>query len=229
MASKTTLLLNLSAPMQSWGIAGGFDAVHPTAYEPTKSGVCGLIAAALGRPKSAHIEDVASLRMGVRVDQPGIVDYDFQVIQDALRRRGGHTNVISNRYYLADASFLVGLEGEAAFLRRLNRALHNPRWPLFLGRRRFVPSEPVCLPDGLQNALLLDALGAYPWLGRVDALRPARLRLIYDDPAGDREVYDYPMGRIADRRFAPRRVSETWMAVPHEERRTFNVSVQAGA
>ena len=52
--------------------------------------------------------------------------------------------VLSDRYYLADADFLVGLEsGDAALLRRLHDALQNPVWQLYLGRKAFVPSVPV--------------------------------------------------------------------------------------
>jgi len=43
----STLLLKLAAPMQSWGLASKFD-TRDTAREPTKSGVIGLLAAALG-------------------------------------------------------------------------------------------------------------------------------------------------------------------------------------
>ena len=39
--------------------------------EPSKSGVLGLICAALGRDRSESLDDLASLRMGVRVDREG--------------------------------------------------------------------------------------------------------------------------------------------------------------
>ena len=67
-----TLLLRLAAPMQSWGVSSRFT-VRDTLREPTKSGVVGLIAAALGRPRTVQLDDLATLRMGVRIDQPGRV------------------------------------------------------------------------------------------------------------------------------------------------------------
>lgn len=53
-----TLLLQLVAPMQSWGSRSRFDD-RDTEREPTKSGVLGLVASALGRPRAeigrAHV------------------------------------------------------------------------------------------------------------------------------------------------------------------------------
>lgn len=46
----STLLLRLAGPMQSWGTDSKFD-VRRTQREPSKSGVIGLIAAALGIPR----------------------------------------------------------------------------------------------------------------------------------------------------------------------------------
>ena len=43
----STLLLRLAAPLQSWGIDSKFD-IRRTGREPSKSGVIGLICAALG-------------------------------------------------------------------------------------------------------------------------------------------------------------------------------------
>ena len=42
-----TLLLRLAAPLQAWGADSKFE-TRKTAREPTKSGVIGLLAAALG-------------------------------------------------------------------------------------------------------------------------------------------------------------------------------------
>ena len=46
----STLLLRLAGPMQSWGTDSKFD-VRRTQREPSKSGVIGLVAAALGIPR----------------------------------------------------------------------------------------------------------------------------------------------------------------------------------
>ena len=67
---RHTLLIRLAGPMQSWGTQGRFD-VRDTEREPSKSGVVGLLCAALGRDRSEPLDDLASLRMGVRVGPGG--------------------------------------------------------------------------------------------------------------------------------------------------------------
>lgn len=67
--------------------------------------------------------------MGVRVDQPGELLRDYHTAHPA---KG--TGYITNRYYLADAVFVVGLESEdTALLQKLEQALRAPAFPLFLG------------------------------------------------------------------------------------------------
>ena len=61
------LLLRLVGPMQSWGVQSRFS-VRDTGLEPSKSGVIGLICAALGRARSEPVADLAAFKMGVRVE-----------------------------------------------------------------------------------------------------------------------------------------------------------------
>jgi CRISPR system Cascade subunit CasD len=207
-----TLLLRLSGPLQSWGVQSRFS-IRDTGLEPSKSGVVGLLCAALGRPRSAPVDDLAALQMGVRVDQQGHLTYDYHIAQDVLKAGGGIKDTEpSRRYYLADARFLVGLSGEDwPLLQSLHAALRNPVWPLCLGRKAFVPGEPVWLEDGLkENVALLDALKSYPWLGRDDRFRQERLRLVYEDDTGSEVRPDQPVS-FAERRFAPRRVMTTFI------------------
>ena len=90
--------------------------------------------------------------MGIRADREGIVARDFHTAQQVLKASGGIKNTEpSNRYYLADAAFLVGLEGDdLTLLQSIHAALRDPVWPLYLGRKAFVPGEPVWREDGLQ-------------------------------------------------------------------------------
>lgn len=204
-----TLLLRLVAPMQSWGVQSHFD-IRDTGREPSKSGVIGLLCAALGRPRDAPLEDLAALPMAVRVDREGEVAVDFQNAQDVLRAVGGlKPTEISQRYYLADAAFLVGLAGDLALLQTLHAALRNPVWSLYLGRKAFVPGESVWLPDGLRPGEdLQQALATYPWVGRREDDRPEQVRVVSDDPDGTEVRYDLPVS-FARRAFLPRRVRTT--------------------
>ena len=123
--------------------------------------------------------------------------------------------IVSTRYYLADARFLVGLEGDdLGFLREVHTALRDPVWSLFLGRRAFVPGEPVWLPDGLcPNRSLMEILTSYSWLGTETASCPERLRLVVDDPNGSETRLDWPIS-FAKRRFGPRRVGSNFIPAP---------------
>ena len=214
-----TLLFRLSGPMQSWGVQSRFS-VRETGLEPSKSGVLGLVCAALGAPREDDdtLRSLAALHMGVRVEREGVLSIDYHTAGKGgyLRADGSieRKNLIpSRRYYLADAVFLVGFEVDnLALLERLQAALERPVWPLFLGRKAFVPGEPVFLEDGLRAGQALeDALGSYPCLNRRQL--PERLRLVLEDPSGAVVRPDQPISFV-ERRFAPRRVSVTFVPAP---------------
>ena len=68
------LLLRLAAPLQAWGSSSKF-IVHSTEREPTKSGVIGMIAAALGIQRNddpQKLVPLTTLRFGVRADKEGV-------------------------------------------------------------------------------------------------------------------------------------------------------------
>ncbi|MBN1135026.1 MAG: type I-E CRISPR-associated protein Cas5/CasD, partial [Anaerolineae bacterium] len=176
------LLLRLAGPMQSWGVQSRFT-VRDTGLEPSKSGVVGLLCAALGRKRTEPVADLVALTMGVRADQEGTMARDFHTAgREGILRASGKVErknlVVSTRYYLADARFLVGLEGQdLGLLRDLHAALRDPHWPLYLGRKAFVPGEPVWLGDGLRpDTDLCAALETYPWLGPEHRQPPEQIR-----------------------------------------------------
>jgi CRISPR system Cascade subunit CasD len=215
----SVLLLRLCGPMQSWGVQSRFT-VRDTGLEPSKSGVVGLLCAALGRRREEPVADLAGLRIGVRVDQEGTVARDYHTAgKGGILKASGKVErrnlVVSTRYYLADARFLVGLEGDDTdLLTQLHAALYDPHWPLYLGRKAFVPGEPVWLADGLRpSQALLDALQTYPWLGRDPKKRPEKVRLVLQDKDGSEVRPDQPLS-FAERRFAPRRVAMRFIPTP---------------
>lgn len=213
-----TLLMRISAPLQSWGIQSNFSH-RDTGREPSKSGIVGLLCAALGRPRSESVADLNALKMGVRVDQPGTILRDYHTAgQGGYYKVGGGIEwslaIISERYYLADAKFLVGLEGDRALLTQLQAALKQPTWFLFFGRKAFVPAERVWLPDGICDAGLIEALKSYPWLVK-DSKPSESLRLIVEDGRSALVRNDQPT-RLAfqSRRFLPRYLREKWVNNP---------------
>ncbi|MBM4285881.1 MAG: type I-E CRISPR-associated protein Cas5/CasD [Deltaproteobacteria bacterium] len=205
----STLLLRLAGPMQSWGIQSRFT-IRDTGLEPSKSGVVGLLCAALGRARHEPVDDLAALKMGVRVDRQGQVKMDFHTAGGGVMRPGekygvaladgsGVRAVTSQRYYLADADFLVGMESEdESLLHRLDAALSRPIWPLFLGRKAFVPGTPVRL--GIANLTFREALAAFPYQVRsprekarllmdLEKGSPRLLRLVLEaEPGATAEV-----------------------------------------
>lgn len=211
------LLLRCVGPMQSWGSRSRFQE-RDTEREPTKSGIVGLLCAALGRDRTEPLGDLVALRMGVRVDMEGRVETDYHTALDVLKaNRSGTDTQISNRAYLADAAFLVGLEGDYPLLERLQSALQNPRWPLFLGRKSFVPGCPVFLKNGLrQNETLEVALKHYDSIAAFVATTrkrtseiPQKARLILESRQENSIEWrlDSPMDfRHLSRRFEQRHI-----------------------
>lgn len=201
-----TLLLRLQGPLQSWGTTSRFDE-RDTQLEPSKSGVLGLVCAALGRDRYEPVDDLAALIMGVRVDREGVVLRDYQTATGILNAAGKvdmNRTVVSPRYYLSDAAFLVGLEGEATLLVSIHQALRHPHWSLSLGRKGCLPSSPVYLPDGLHESDLLTALRNYPELSKGAGRQERRLLLEASEGA---VRLDQPIAPFAVRRFGPRFVT----------------------
>lgn len=217
-----TLLVPLVGPMQAWGSRSRFDD-RDTHAEPTKSGVLGLICAALGRPRTQGLDDLNALRFGVRADAPGRAATDFHTAQNVLRAGGsGTTTVTSRRHFLADARFLCGLEGEdLAFLRQLEIALHDPVWPLSLGRKSFPLTVPPFLPNGSvrEQMTLEDAFQREPCLARPPRWQSPPfddLRLVLETPDGPVMQQDLPED-FGARRFGLRRLRVTTVTRPAEE------------
>lgn len=189
-----TLLLRLSAPLQSWGSESVYDN-RETDYMPTKSGVIGMLAAALGRKRDDSLDDLAKLDFGVRVDQQGVRLKDFQITQ-----MGGNLNAnLSNRVYISDAIFLVGLSSEDIyFLENLEDAFRHPSFMVFLGRRSCPPTQPLVL--GIRNNDLYHSLLEEEWLvpdwRRKSLFRfsdKLHLRIVLDDIQGESIKKDVPI------------------------------------
>lgn len=177
-----TLLLRLAAPLQSWGSDSKFE-TRKTDREPTKSGVIGMLAAALGlrRDDTAGLARLNKLRYAVRVDREGSLLVDFHTANREEDRQKGKAPYVTYRHYLQDAVFLAALESDdAELLQEIETALHHPVYPLYLGRRSCPPTLPLCL--GIRQESLPDVLQNEPPL--VQTSRKTPLRIVADaDPA----------------------------------------------
>jgi CRISPR system Cascade subunit CasD len=231
----SVLLLRLAGPLQSWGGASR----HMTRYTlsmPTKSGTVGLLAAALGRRRGDGLSDLAALRFGVRVDQPGRLLVDYHTVSaashapgDPARQRmptssGGSlkpadSTKVTRRYYIADAVFVAALETPPDIAEALADALRRPRYAPYLGRRSCPPAKPVLI--GIEkDATLEAALEQAPWQAgpaeraRYKASGHIELAIAVEDPAGTDTFPDQPLPSPAfSRRFAERPVSHATVRI----------------
>lgn len=207
----STLLLRFAGPLQAWGADSRFD-VRRTNREPTKSGVIGLIASALGLRRDAPLDELNRLRFGVRVDREGVLLRDLHTV-----RKDKNTSYMTTRYYLSDAVFLIGLHSDdEALMQRLEHAVRNPAHPLFLGRRSCPPEGRVCL--GLRQMPLEEALKSEPSLIPPKPSKPGetqRARIVLDEPHGTARLNDLPVSFSPyNRQYAYRAAREMWNTFP---------------
>jgi CRISPR system Cascade subunit CasD len=215
MSEIYTLLLRLNGPMQSWGYRSRFD-YRDTALEPTRSGVIGLICAAMGIARGEPISRFDAIRMGVRVDRDGRLECDYHTALDVIKADGsGNDTVVSHRDYLADASFTVGLQSnDQQLLNEIAAALLSPIWTLFLGRKAFPLSAPPVI-DPL-NPVKQGNLEKCLLSGNSNK------RVVLEAPDGERTQYDWPLC-FGERRFKPRSVTvkfTTTSVIPNSEDET---------
>lgn len=219
MEEKSSLLvLRLEGALQSWGDQSKWDD-RDSASMPSKSGIVGLLACAMGLeredPEIAALSDAISVT--VRGERPGIKAVDFQTVTgNPLRtanggKRSSGNTIISRRTYLQDASFLVVIAAEPAWHERIVAALKQPKWSVFLGRRNCVPSRPVLECEAPEIKDPLELIRVYPTAERC--VYP--LVFETDIPIADTVSYTRPDEReIGYRSFARRMV---WRGIIEEE------------
>jgi len=175
------LVFQVYGPMQAWGdIAVG--EIRPVAGHPGRSGIAGLLAAALGWTRdgsdaAAYLRLAAALRIAVRADAPGTPLHDYHTTQTpgktkeicfATRRdelAHEHQNLIQTfRHYLQDAVFTVcATTGERIdwSLDAFAEALCRPSFVTYLGRKACPPSLPFAPRTG-DFGTIEEALSGYP-------------------------------------------------------------------
>ena len=157
------LLLALHGPLQAWG-TGSLLGDRGTGPVPTTSGVLGMVRAAAGDARGADgslMATLLGLDLLVRVDRPGLVERDYHTVtQGAMQAKGVRhgSTIVSTRWYLADAAFVVALVGPTELVDTVHGVLRAPVWHYGLGRRSCLPAFPLVL--GPTD----DVLGAFEFL-----------------------------------------------------------------
>ena len=217
-----SVLLRLEGPLQSWGTQSRFE-IRDTDAEPSKSGVLGMVGAALGmkRTDGVLLRRLRQLAMAVRVDRPGAIMRDYHTVGGgrAKPKRGEKRHlkgtVLTERLYLADASFVVALGGtDSVLVERIASAVGDPRWPLFLGRRSCPPSVPI----GSIAPRVVEATPAEAIVGVVLGVRrgdkaPPKIRMVVEADAANGDArMDVPLSfELYERRFEQRWVRSQWI------------------
>lgn len=205
-----SLLLRLEAPSQSWD-ARRFRAtmsrrplsraLDPVVLAPTRTGIEGLLRAALG-----DTTDLSGLDVVVRADQEGRARVEFRTSRRTTPA-GVVQVVVFGEHVLDDGRFTVGVFGDDALIGRLVEALRCPARFLALGKREYPPARPVL--DGVVDGGADAAVRAAPWSAagwwRARDYQDARLRVYrpllrprHDDPVvelADEHIAN-PVGRV---------------------------------
>jgi len=206
------LALYLDAPLQSWGYQSRFDRRTTLSY-PTRSGILGLLSAAMGidRADTQSLAQFAELRITVLTFRRHPTLVDFHTVGGGYDDKTEKANipcspsgkphrVVSYREYLQYSLFGAIVEGPAPQLQEIAAALADPKWGVWLGRKACIPASPVCQ----------GTFGSYPEaLERLEQLAgcPASrvVREVEQFADGNDTLMDRPLD-FRKREFAPRRV-----------------------
>jgi CRISPR system Cascade subunit CasD len=211
-----TLLIRLEGPMQSWGERARWSIRDSTA-EPTKSGIVGLLACALGLKADDSLRQISQeIQMGIRVERPGVFLMDYHTISGGVLAANGRIKinantrlpetVVTERTYLCDASFIVALQAKPEKIARWSDAVQNPIWPIYLGRKSCPPSRPVF--EGVADFSTLEsALENWPLYTR-ETEKEITVRIIVESVPGNGVRRRDEVDSNSRRTFLPRYVRE---------------------
>ena len=167
--SHSTIVVWLEGPLQSWGNDSRFGR-RDTEVFPSRSGLCGLLCAALGAggPQADLLKKWAELKVSIRAYSLGSkmsgenpfppTLKDFHMVGNGYNGKDAWENLhipktnlgkkavgggakLTYRYYLQDACFAALITGVAGEIAKLKAALIDPAWDLSLGRKCCPPTE----------------------------------------------------------------------------------------
>lgn len=233
MTRTQHLVFRLAGPFASWGDVG-LGNHRPTLPFPTRSGLVGLLGAALGISRDDQ-ESLRRLANGlgfaaeVRAAGAPLRDYHTAQTRPAKARGGFATRreeldvdaapiqtILTERDYLVWPSYVAAawpVTAGAPALADLAHALDEPRFAPYLGRRANALALPMG-PQVVDAPSLATALATVAWDPRLDGPPPTAGALVYSDPHGSPGLpprdsivhWDDPAGFGPARRFAPRTI-----------------------
>ena len=162
MSDTAYLALLLDGPLQSWGFASRFQR-RTTGVHPTKSGVIGLVCAAVGLAKGSPEETEWLPKLSaLKLTSISLPRHEVRRLEDFHTTGGGYDKklqpqfiprkasgkpcdnpTVSRRQYLLEGSFGIILAGDRLTLERAGAALQDPTWGVWLGRKSCIPAEPI--------------------------------------------------------------------------------------
>jgi CRISPR system Cascade subunit CasD len=211
--NDTFLALYLDAPLQSWGYQSRFDRRTSLSY-PTRSGIVGMICAAMGvdRSDTEGLQLFEPLILSVYTFKQGRRLVDFHTIGGGWDKKinpqcivpkadgkAGQT-VVSRREYLQHSRYGVILQVDKTLGQRIVIALTNPIWGIWLGRKSCIPASPVFQGQfGSED----DALTKLASVAGSSNFRVIKEVKNFED--GTDTLMDNPLD-FSRRRFKPRRI-----------------------
>ncbi|SFM69613.1 CRISPR-associated protein, Cas5e family [Ectothiorhodospira mobilis] len=183
------LVFQLYGTLASWGVPATGE-IRRSATHPGRSALLGLLAAALGIPRSDEsglAALAAAVRFGVKQESPGVLIQDYHTAQvPSHNRKARHrtrkdelaaprdrlNTILSTRDYRCDGYWKVAIPetGDPDWdLETLKAALERPRFPLALGRKACPPAAPlaprIVQAPGFRSALDTPFPALTPWDG----------------------------------------------------------------
>lgn len=215
MSNPAYLSLLLDAPLQSWGYQSRFDRRTSLSY-PTRSGIVGMLCAAMGidRMDTEGLARFGDLKMTVYVFSGSGRLVDFHTIGGGWDKKTDRQNivpkadgsagdtVVTHREFLQHAKFGVILQGDLALLERTARAVQNPCWGIWLGRKACIPASPVF--QGIHDSEVLAFQSLQERVGS-DCQLKSITREVDRFEDGTDTLMDVPLD-FTQREFLPRRV-----------------------
>lgn len=207
--------LQFDAPLQSWGDSSTFTTRRTRPF-PTKSGIVGLLASAMGitreEPEKLSHSGLCKIDPIIRIDKEGKNLNDYQIVRDSTINK---INKISKRDYITDAAFTIGIIHENELvLNNIVEALQHPKNALYLGRKSCPPARPIF-------KTVDDYLDIYDFFTKAEYIgdehkdkKTLTLQTLYTSADGSLALMDNPIDfSKANRQYTTRTVKREYITI----------------